>query len=182
MESDDGLYRYPDPVTEEPPAVPAETLAKAPEEEPVVEDRPVSRLVFEVAGHRLLYDRQTPMEYFEAQALFRIPTSHPLFRGLVNRRGTLVPVYDVGVMLGAEASLSNRARVLVLGAGDDAVGVILDSTPHRESISISQKVPPPVQLVQVFGRHINDCFEAGSGYLVEVDLNGFLDELVDETN
>lgn len=150
--------------------------------EDVLEDRPVSRLVFEVAGQALLYDQRTAMEYFESQQLFRIPTRHRIFRGLINRRGSLVPVFDMGVLLGAEPSLSSRARVLVLGAGDDAVGIILDNTPHRTSISDQQEVPAPVQLAQVFGSHIGQCFDIGAGCIADVDLAGFLEDLAHETN
>jgi len=166
-------------------------LSRDPDEQPVsartvteepLENRPVSRLVFQVAGQLLLYDQRTAMEYFESQTLFRIPTRHPVFRGLINRRGSLVPVFDVGSLLGAEPSLSSRARVLVLGTGDDAVGVILDSTPYRTSIAEEQKAPAPVQLFQVFGRHIGECFEIESGCVADVDLGGFLEDLSHETN
>lgn len=150
--------------------------------EELVESRPVSRLVFQVADHLLLYDQRTAMEYFESQTLFRIPTRHAAFRGLVNRRGSLVPVFDVGMLLGAEPVLSSRVRVLVLGTGDDAVGVILDTTPYRTSISEEKKGPTPVQLFQVFGRHVGECFETQSGCVAEVDLGSFLEDLAHETN
>lgn len=150
--------------------------------EELLENRPVNRLVFQVAGQLLLYDQRTAMEYFESQTLFRIPTRHPVFRGLINRRGSLVPVFDVGSLLGAEPSLSNRAKVLVLGTGDDAVGIMLDNTPHRTSISEEQKAPAPVQLFQVFGRHIGECFATESGCVADVDLGSFLEDLAHETN
>jgi chemotaxis signal transduction protein len=148
----------------------------------VVDDPPVSRLVFQVAGQGLLYDQRSPMEYFESQTLFRIPTRHPIFRGLINRRGALVPVFDIGMLLNAQARLSDHAPVLVLGKGDDAAGLILDTTPYRVSISRRQKEPPPVHLTQVFGPHLGDCFQTGGQYVADVDLQDFLNDLVEETN
>lgn len=147
-----------------------------------VEDPPVNRLVFQIAGQGLLYDQRSPMEYFESQTLFRIPTRHPIFRGLINRRGTLVPVFDIGMLFNAQACLSNQAAVLVLGTADDAAGLILDTTPYRVALTRRQKEAPPVQLTQVFGPHLGDCFQTSGQYVADVNLEGFLDDLVQETN
>lgn len=149
-------------------------------EEPV--NRPVSRLLFPLAGQGLLYDRHSAMEYFESQKLFRIPTAHPLFRGLINRRGSLVPIFDIGMLLGCEASLGGQARVLVLGRGDDSAGLILDATPYRISVMDEQKVAPPPHLTQVFGEHLRECFDTGQQCVAEVDFESFLGDLARAAN
>lgn len=146
------------------------------------EAKPASRLVFPVSGHGLLYDQQTAMEYFEGQAMYRIPNNHPLFRGLINRRGSLVPIFDIRKLIEPQAETGHDNKLLVFGGGDDAVGIVLDDTPYRVSITEDQKSSPPGHLGEVFGPHLVDCFEQSGGYLLDVALDDFLHHVVQETS
>jgi chemotaxis signal transduction protein len=147
-------------------------------EEP--ESRPVSRLVFPVAGYGLLLDAHSSMEFLENQTSYHIPNNQPLFRGLINRRGSLVPVFDIRALLDDEVRGRNTDKVLVLGTGEDAVGVALDATPYRVFVLEHQTVSPPVKLVQTFGEHVGDAFERGAECYTQVALSDFLYNLVHE--
>lgn len=144
------------------------------------EPRPVSRLVFPVAGYGLLMDQASSMEFLESQTPFYIPSNHPLFRGLINRRGSLVPVFDLRPLFDEPAVSGAADRVLVLGGGDDAVGIILDATPYRVSVFEEQRASPPVKLVQVFGEHLGECFERDGECFTRVAVEDFLYMLVHE--
>lgn len=145
-----------------------------------LEPRPVSRLVFPVAGYRLFLDQRTSMEFIETQTPFHIPSNHALFRGLINRRGSLVPVFDIRVLLDGDAGNRGAGRILVLGTGDDAVGIILDATPYRVSVSEDQRASPPIKLVQVFGEFLGECFERDGESFTQVALEDFLYDLAHE--
>lgn len=144
------------------------------------EPRPVSRLVFPVAGYGLFLDQSSSMEFLESQTPFYIPSNHPLFRGLINRRGSLVPVFDLRALFDEPALSGPADRVLVLGGGDDAVGIVLDATPYRVSVFEEQRASPPVKLVQVFGEHLGECFQHGGECFTRVALEEFLYTLVHE--
>lgn len=146
-----------------------------------LEERPVSRLVFPIAGYALLMEQDASLEFIELQTPFYIPNNHPQFRGLINRRGSLVPVFDIRKLIDESFRDQGEGRILVLGSGDDAVGVILDATPHRISVSADQKASPPVKLVQVFGELVGECFEHDGGYFTQVALEDFLYSLVHGT-
>lgn len=148
-----------------------------------LEERPVSRLVFPIAGHGLLMDRDASLEFIEIQTPFYIPNNHPQFRGLINRRGSLVPVFDIRKLIddNFRDGDEGEGRILVLGTGDDAVGVILDATPYRVSVSVDQKAAPPVKLVQVFGELVAECFERNGEHFTQVALEEFLYSLAHGT-
>lgn len=151
----------------------------AAEEQP--ESRPASHLVFPVAGHGLFLDQQTTMEFLENQSPFYIPNNNPLFRGLINRRGSLVPVFDIRLLFDEDVPDRGGGRVLVLGAGDDAVGIILDATPYRVSVSEEQRSSPPIRLVQTFGEFLGESFERDGDHYTRVALEDFLYRLVNDT-
>lgn len=144
------------------------------------EPRPVSRLVFPVAGHGLFLDQASAMEFLESQTPFYIPSNQSLFRGLINRRGSLVPVFDLRRLLDEETGNGDTGRILVLGGGDDAVGIVLDATPYRVSVFEEQRVSPPVKLVQVFGEHLGECFERDGECFTRVGIEEFMYKLVHE--
>lgn len=138
-----------------------------------------SLLVFPVAGYGVIYDHELPTEYIDDQAIFPIPTDHPLFRGLINRRGSLVPIYEIRSLVdsGRHAPDDTKNHLFILGRGDDAVGILLDTTPYRKTVTEGQKVPPPSVLTQVFGEHIKHCYKDGDDFYVNVALDAFLYEL-----
>jgi len=137
-------------------------------------ERPASRLVFPVAGHGLLLDSSSPMEFLEDQWPYYIPNNHPLFQGLINRRGTLVPVFEIRGLLDPDFGGQRDSNILVLGAGDDAVGIFLDGTPYRITVTGDSPGTPPVKLAQVFGEHLGDSLEHEGQCYARVDLENFL--------
>ncbi len=166
------------------PGTPAESIPDpatpdaAPGDEPA--PRPTSHLVFPVAGHALLLDGQYAMEFLEGQRPYHIPSNHPYFLGLINRRGSLVPVFDIRKLFDGEVRDRGENRILVLGTGDHAVGIVLDATPYRVSVAEERQASPPVKLVQVFGEFLGDCFEHGGESLTRVALEDFLYGLAHE--
>lgn len=138
-----------------------------------------SLLVFPVAGYGLIYDHQSPTEYIDKQAIYPIPTDHPLFRGLINRRGSLVPVYEIRPLIDPGHSVPDdtNSHIFALGRGDDAVGILLDSVPYRITVTEQQKVSAPSSLSAVFGSHIKHCYKESDDFYVNVALDAFLYEL-----
>lgn len=139
----------------------------------------VSLLAFPVAGYGLLYDHESPTEYIDKQAIYPIPTDHPLFRGLINRRGSLVPVYEIRPLIDPDQRIPDDAssNLFVLGRGDDAVGILLDAVPYRITVTEQQKTAPPPLLTKVFGEHLKHCYKDGDALYANVALDAYLYEL-----
>lgn len=142
------------------------------------ENRPVSRLVFTIAGHGLLLHQETSMEFLEDQTPYHIPNNHPQFRGLINRRGSLVPVYEIRSLLNDDHEEKDSTRLLVLGSGDDAVGIFLDATPYRVSLAVEPDASPPDGLVRVFGDLVEGCYAQNEERFTQVALEDFMHKLV----
>lgn len=56
-----------------------------------------------------------------------LPNAPPLFLGLYNRRGDMLPVFQLHGLTGASAP--SLPRVLLLGRGPEALGLLVDTVP-----------------------------------------------------
>lgn len=70
-------------------------------------------------------------ELIDIPKLHHIPNAPAWFVGVTNLHGMVIPVFDLGIYLGAEHSKQKQQRLLVLGQGNDAAAVIIDGLPDR---------------------------------------------------
>lgn len=146
-------------------------------------DKPVGRLAFAIAGCGILYHYESPTEYIEDAAIFPIPTTHHLFRGLINRRGSLVPIFDIRTLVDPDREPDfDRTRILVLGSSDDAAGILLDATPYRIYLTPDHETAVPSFLATAFGRYVTESFYHNDKYYVAVHLDDFLYDLRSESS
>lgn len=57
-------------------------------------------------------------------------------RGVISLRGRIVPVYDVAARLGLTSELSEQSKIVIVEAGAEIAGVIVDSV--EEVLTVSQ--------------------------------------------
>lgn len=97
------------------------------------------------------------------------PTSVPLMpayiHGVINLRGSVLPVIDLSLRLGRSASrIGRRSCIVVMEVDTDAglqdIGVVVDSVNAVVDISAAEIEPPPS-----FGARIRNDFIAGMGRL-----------------
>ncbi len=89
-----------------------------------------ARYGFRIGELGLLIDPDTGSEVLSVPQVTSLPDAPPGFVGLVNLRGNLVPLYDLRVLLGMDQFPAETDRkVLVLGQGEQAVGVVIDGYP-----------------------------------------------------
>lgn len=48
-------------------------------------------------------------------------------RGVISLRGRIVPVYDVAARLGIDSELTDQSKIVIVEAGAETAGVIVDS-------------------------------------------------------
>lgn len=105
----------------------------------------VSRLVFRIGGHAIAHDPERVGELIRDPVVYRVPNVPGMFAGLVNRRGRVVPVYDIRHLLppagNGTVATDGIEWVLVFyehehdqdsaDEVDDAVGLVIDEMPLR---------------------------------------------------
>ena len=69
----------------------------------------------------------------------RVPNAPNYIRGVINLRGTIVPVFDMELKIGmASTSLTDEARIVVLSVSDVMFGIIVNSVREVRTIYDSQ--------------------------------------------
>ena len=103
-------------------------------------------LTLRVAGETVALPVAPLREILDGAAITRVPGAPAAFRGLMNLRGTVVPVVDLGVVLGLRAAAAAEPRCLVvldersgaertvLALAADALGEIGDLAPSAEGV------------------------------------------------
>jgi len=134
-------------------------------EKPAAVAEPRQFLTFSLGGELFAVGTLSVREIIEYGQLTRVPLMPESIRGVINLRGAVVPVIDLGVRFGGRRTeISRRTCIVILevAAGDEqqVIGVIVDAVNEVLAIPASEIEPPPA-----FGAHIRTDFILGMGKL-----------------
>jgi purine-binding chemotaxis protein CheW len=59
-------------------------------------------------------------------------------RGVISLRGRIVPVYDIAARLGIESKLSDSTKIVIVEAGSETAGVIVDEVEEVLTVESEQ--------------------------------------------
>ena len=114
-------------------------------------------------GISMLIPQYTASEIVLEPTITKIPNSPACFPGVCNIRGNIVPVYDLFVAFNLEKQEVKGRRVLVLGTGESAIGLVVDGLPvavkileHSAPVKDSQSLPSLLQKYIAGGFVIDD--------------------------
>ncbi|WP_260955962.1 chemotaxis protein CheW [Pseudomonas citri] len=120
-------------------------------------------LTFTLAGEPFAVSTLSVKEIIEYGQLTCVPMMPPSIRGVINLRGAVVPVIDLGAHFGGRQTEVGRRTCIVILDVDHAdeqqvVGVLVDAVNEVLEIAPADIEPPPA-----FGAHIRTDFILGMG-------------------
>ena len=118
-------------------------------------------------------------EILQYEGVTRVPGTPPSVRGVINVRGAVVPVVDLGVKFGQrEVAETKRTCVLVVEAtihGEAlTLGVMADAVNEVIDLSAEEIEPPPAFGTGVRLEHVTGMGKVPGGFLVLLDLDRVL--------
>jgi twitching motility protein PilI len=144
------------------------------------QDKPDSRYGYRIGALRLLIKRSSGSEVLRGPAVSSLPGSVPWLLGIMNLRGSVVPVFDLASLLGVKAATSKRAPiVLVLDKGDDALGVVIDDFP--QALKQLRPIVGMPQLPAQLQEHIAGAFIKDDDIWLDFQHQGFFRKLSSAT-
>lgn len=124
-------------------------------------------LTFTLAGETFAVGTLSVKEIIEYGQLTGVPMMPPSIRGVINLRGAVVPVIDLGARFGGRQTEVGRRTCIVILEVDHAdeqqvIGVLVDAVNEVLEIAPADIEPPPA-----FGAHIRTDFIQGMGKVGE---------------
>lgn len=132
-------------------------------------------LSFRVGGQDYSVDIMSVREIRGSARATSLPYSPPYVRGVINLRGTVLPVVDLAARLGLDIGAdSERNVIIVVDLGKRAVGLMVDAVSDILAIPDSELQPPP-DMVADDTRTFVSALTIVEGRMIRVlDLNAVL--------
>lgn len=128
-----------------------------------VEETPSQYLTFNLGGEMFAVGILNVKEIIEYGHLTEIPMMPAFIRGVINLRGSVVPVIDLSARFGAQTTeVSKRTCIVIVEVSDEEsqhdIGIMVDAVSEVLDIPCSEIEPPPS-----FGARIRADFIFGMG-------------------
>jgi purine-binding chemotaxis protein CheW len=138
-------------------------------------------LAFQMTGEEYAVELPRVREIIQLDAVTRVPSAPPWVTGVVNLRGSVVPVVDLAVKFGMEPARITRWTCLVIVEveldGEPVVmGVLADTVSQVLDLAPGDIEPPPAFGTRVGGEHLLGMARQGNRFALLLDLDRVLTE------
>ena len=127
-------------------------------------------------------------EILEYDTMTRVPGTPPSIRGVINRRGSVVPVVDLALKFGLpESPITKRTCIVVVEVDLDGertvMGVMADAVSQVMDLGSADIEPPPAFGTRVHMDHLLGMGKAGKKFILLLDIDRILsvNELMEMT-
>jgi purine-binding chemotaxis protein CheW len=109
----------------------------------------VTLACFEVSGSAYALDVASVREVVRWQAVTPLPRAPTLIQGVVDLRGTVIPVVDLAEVLCGEAAVpGHHTRIAVVEVDGLVLGLVVDAALDVRSVEVSAMGDPPALATQ----------------------------------
>ena len=121
------------------------------------------------------------VEIISVQEITLVPHTHAYVKGIINLRGTVVPVIDMGMRFGnGEVVYTDKTCIIVLSTDDMSVGILVDGVQDVSNIDDENIQDPPkttgnairnnfIKAVGVSGGEVKQLIDVYRVFEVEVE-------------
>jgi len=104
-------------------------------------DKKVAReefLTFRLGGEEYAIDILQVQEIRAHESVTRIASAPEFIRGVINLRGTIVPIVDLRVKFGFDSAANTAPVVIILSIADRVIGVVVDAVTDVVDLAADQ--------------------------------------------
>ena len=100
------------------------------------------------------------VEIISVQEITLVPHTHTYVKGIINLRGTVIPVIDMGMRFGqGEVVYTDKTCIIVLSMDEMSVGILVDGVQDVSDIDDGDIQDPP----KITGNSMKNFFIKGVG-------------------
>ena len=82
--------------------------------------------VFQIANEEFALGIEDVQEIIKYTDITQIPDAPEFIDGVINLRGTVIPIYSLPERLGFEKNINNKSKILVCNIEDEKIGLLVD--------------------------------------------------------
>jgi purine-binding chemotaxis protein CheW len=136
-------------------------------------------LAFTLGGETFAMDIRSIREVIQFGDITDVPLMPPFIRGVINLRGSVVPVIDLFVRFGRPAcDVAHRTCIVILelsqGESTAEMGVMVDNVSEVLSIGASEVEPAPAFGSDIRSEFIAGVAKVGERFVILLDVNHVL--------
>jgi purine-binding chemotaxis protein CheW len=141
-------------------------------------DNPVIQLVgFRLDNEDYAIAITKIQEIILMKPITRIPQVPDFIEGLINLRGSVIPIVNLRKRFGLPArEVDDETRTIVVNVHDKTVGCIVDAVTQVMRINRDQVQPPPLSVLAVAHQYISGLARLEDRLLIILDIDRLFDE------
>jgi len=129
-------------------------------------------VVFSVAGQHYGVDIQAAREIIQMQDITGISHSSDYIEGLINLRGSVIPVVDLRKRFGmAVVERTDESRIVVVSIEGESIGVIVDSVTEVLRIQSDSIEPPSLMITTSETKYVLGIAKLPDRLITLLDVN-----------
>jgi purine-binding chemotaxis protein CheW len=135
----------------------------------------LSVLLVRLAGEQYAVPSDSVREIIRHRAFTPVPGAPPTLPGILNQRGTILPVVEMHSLLGLEPAPTTRAtRIVIVAHADIEMALLVDAVIDLEALPADSVETVPAALDPARGRLLRGIAQHGGEIVALLDL----DELI----
>ena len=109
------------------------------------------------------------VEIISVQEITLVPHTHPYVKGIINLRGTVVPVIDMAMRFGqGEVVYTEKTCIIVLSMDDMSVGILVDGVQDVSDIEEGNIQDPPQTTSSSYKNHFIKAVGLSAGEIKQL--------------
>jgi purine-binding chemotaxis protein CheW len=134
-------------------------------------------VVFDLAAEGYGVDIGAVREIIRMQDITKVPGAPPFVEGIINLRGSVIPVVDLRKRFALEVSERNRDnRILVVDIGGQDIGVVVDAVTEVLRIAGDSVEPPSAVITTADSVYLLGIVKLEGRLVILLDLEKVLTE------
>lgn len=135
----------------------------------------IQLVVFSLGREEFAVEVTQVREIMRMEEITRMPKTPSFVEGIINLRGQIIAVIDLGKQLNMEsASKSAETRIIVVEAEDVKVGMIVDSVSEVLRVSAEAVEPSPTIATEISAAYLQGVVKQDNRLIILLDLTRVL--------
>ena len=126
---------------------------------------------FKIGNEEYGIDILQVQEIQKVPKILKLPFSKDHILGVIDLRGKVIPIVDLGKKFGIIADLTKSSRIVVVDIGGKKIGLAIDAVTNVIKIDTDKIDPPPPVVKGIASKYIIGVAKLKAGFVVVLDIN-----------